>query len=234
MNKPLGRKNYGSIPHLPGSRLGPGDHHIHEGQGMICCERVRDLRDVVIVTEKLDGSNVGIARIGNDIIALGRAGYPAQSSPWKQHQYFAAWVRWNESLFREVLHPNERIVGEWLAQAHGTRYSMSAQFCPFVAFDLMEGAIHLPYAVFTERCSLKLTVATCFSYGGALPITKALHLLGDHGFHGAMDLVEGAVWRVERDGNFEFMAKYVRPEKIDGYYLPERSGKEIWNWKPNQ
>ena len=26
IHKPLGRKAYGSIPHLPGSRLGPGDH----------------------------------------------------------------------------------------------------------------------------------------------------------------------------------------------------------------
>ena len=31
-NKPLGRKAYGSIGHLPNSRVGPKDHHIHEGQ----------------------------------------------------------------------------------------------------------------------------------------------------------------------------------------------------------
>src|ERR1700681_524391 len=120
MNKPLGRKNYGSIPHLPNSRIGPGDHHVHEGQAVICCEKTRDSRDVVIVTEKLDGSNVGIARIGDDIVALGRAGWTAQSSPYKQHQLFAAWVRWNESLFLEILHPGERFIGEWLAQAHST------------------------------------------------------------------------------------------------------------------
>jgi hypothetical protein len=33
--KPLGRKSYGSIPHLPGSRLGPGDYCISEGQAPI-------------------------------------------------------------------------------------------------------------------------------------------------------------------------------------------------------
>src|SRR5580692_34167 len=117
MTKPLGRKNYGSIPHLPGSRMGPGDHHCHVGQEVICCQRVRDRHDEVIVTEKLDGSNVGVARIGDEILALGRAGYLAQSSKYEQHQLFAAWVREREERFRAALLPGQRIVGEWLAQA---------------------------------------------------------------------------------------------------------------------
>jgi len=57
-NKPLGRKSYGSIPHLPGSRLGPGDYHAHEGQARIATEKARDKHDKIYVQEKLDGSNV--------------------------------------------------------------------------------------------------------------------------------------------------------------------------------
>lgn len=53
--KPIGRKAYGSIPHLPGSRLGPGDHHIHEGQAAILTQRARDRHDEVLLQEKLDG-----------------------------------------------------------------------------------------------------------------------------------------------------------------------------------
>lgn len=49
-----GIKAYGSIPHLPGSRLGPGDHHVTEGQARICTERGRDRHDFITVTEKLD------------------------------------------------------------------------------------------------------------------------------------------------------------------------------------
>jgi hypothetical protein len=232
MNKPLGRKNYGSIPHLPGSRLGPGDHHVHEGQGIICCERVRDKRDVVIVTEKLDGSNVGVARIGDDIVALGRAGWLAQSSPYEQHQLFAAWVRRYEDLFRLTLEPGERIVGEWLAQAHGTRYKLWND--PFIAFDLMEGETHLPFLVMQNRCWRFALAAKIHQASEACSIERALGELGEHGFHGALDPVEGAVWRVERDGVFEFMAKYVRPDKKDGAYLPEVSGGDpVWNWRPD-
>ena len=59
--KPLGHKSYGSIPHLVGSRRGPRDYGVNEGQQRICCERARDKYDEIIVQEKLDGANVGIA-----------------------------------------------------------------------------------------------------------------------------------------------------------------------------
>jgi hypothetical protein len=60
--KPLGIKNYGHIAHLPGSRMGPGDHKCHTGQERIATRQTRDRHDLVIVQEKLDGSNVGVAR----------------------------------------------------------------------------------------------------------------------------------------------------------------------------
>jgi hypothetical protein len=50
--KPLGFKNYGSIGHLPCSRMGPGDHSVHEGQARICLEKARDKHDRIFVTEK--------------------------------------------------------------------------------------------------------------------------------------------------------------------------------------
>lgn len=171
--KPLGRKNYGSIGHLPCSRMGPGDHACHEGQQRIATEKARDKHDVIIVMEKVDGSNVGIARVGDEIHALGRAGYLAQSSKYEQHQLFAAWVRESEEFWRDMLQPGERLVGEWLAQAHSTRYTLPLG--PFAAFDLMVG-------------------------------------------------------------EFDFMAKWVRPDKIDGKYLPGTATSvseiEIWNWRP--
>ncbi len=83
MTKPLGRKSYGSIPHLPESRMGSADHKISEGQAIIATKKKRDKHDVVIVQEKLDGSNVGIAKKNGEIIALTRSGYIANTSPNK-------------------------------------------------------------------------------------------------------------------------------------------------------
>jgi hypothetical protein len=39
---------------------------------------------------------------------------------------------------------------------------------------------------------------------------------------------------VERKSEVDFLAKWVRSDKVDGMYLPEISGKEpVWNWRPD-
>ena len=112
VKKPLGIKAYGHIPHLPGSRTGPGDHKCDAGQARIATEKVRDRHDVVIVQEKLDGSCVAVARIGGSIVPLGRAGYPAISSPYEQHRHFASWVHAHQQHFLDTLRDGERLCGE--------------------------------------------------------------------------------------------------------------------------
>lgn len=226
--KPLGGKSYGSIAHLPGSRMGPGDHHCHEGQARIACEKVRDKHDVVIVQEKLDGSNVGVARIAGSIVALTRAGYVADTSPYPQHHRWMEWVAANANRFESVIGDGERLCGEWLLQAHGTRYNLPHE--PFVAFDLMRGQSRTPFDEFTRRVAGKFQVPRTLHVGGPLSVEAAMDRLGEFGFHGALDAVEGCVWRVERKGDVDFLTKYVRPDKVDGKYLPELNGGEtVWN-----
>ena len=114
-SKPLGIKNYGHIPHLPGSRMGPGDHHCDPGQARIATQLARDRHDAVIVLENLDGSDVGVARVDGTICPLNREGYLATSSPYEQHRLFAEWAYENQARFPAVLHEGERLCGEWLA-----------------------------------------------------------------------------------------------------------------------
>ena len=204
--KPLGRKNYGSIPHLPDSRMGSGDHSCHAGQARIATVKTRDKHDEIIVQEKLDGSNVGIARINDALVPLGRAGYTAISSPYKQHIMFHDWVMHplNYSRFMTALENGERLVGEWLAQAHSTRYNLFGRD-PFVAFDLMVDDKRLPYDKFCERTSgLGIAIPPLLHRGRALPIVYAMGRLeptipGHYGAYGAIEPVEGAIWRVERN-----------------------------------
>jgi hypothetical protein len=85
--KPTGNKNYGSIGHLSNSKLSDNDHIIHEGQEKIVTVKKRDKHDLIIVLEKYDGSNVGVAKIDNKIYALTRSGYEAKTSPYKQHRH---------------------------------------------------------------------------------------------------------------------------------------------------
>ena len=227
--KPLGRKAYGSIGHLPCSRMGPGDHAVPEGMAKICCEKSRK-GDTVIVQEKLDGSCVAVALLDGVLHPLGRAGWPAVSSPHLQHRYFANWVRENEDRFRAVLQDGERIVGEWLAQAHATRYELRHD--PFVPFDIMRDDKRMTYDRFLDRVAASWVLPNQLGLL-PMPVDRALAIAQHQNAHGAIDQIEGVVYRVEREGRVDFLAKYVRPEKKDGIYLPEISGKEpVWNWQP--
>lgn len=244
--KPLGIKNYGSIAHLPNSRIGLGDHHCDKGQAGIATIKTRDRHDRIIVQEKIDGSNVGVAKVDGQIFALGRAGYLAERSRFRQHWEFANWVYQNQDRFLSVLQNGERLVGEWLMQAHATKYELVHE--PFVAFDLMVGTKRTLFDEFLERVSIGDFVTPKVIHQG-LPISVegTLAKLGKFGFHGALDEIEGAVWRVERNEltnpgktgerkwRVDFLVKYVRPNKVDGSYLPDLSGiAEVWNWLPSK
>lgn len=232
--KPLGRKAYGSIGHLPCSRMGPGDHSVHPGQAKICLEKPRDKHDRIIVQQKYDGSCCAVALIDGILHPLGRAGWPAVSSPYEQHRFFHDWVMLNADRFFAVLQEGERVVGEWLAQAHGTRYEINCLQEPFVAFDIMTGDRRMPFDEFVERLCVAnqpLDSPQVIGYGPH-SIEDAMSKLCNPW---AKDPLEGVVYRVERKGEVDFLAKYVRPDKIDGCYLPEISGKEpIWNWHPTK
>lgn len=231
--KPLGRKAYGSIPHLPKSRLGPGDHFIHPGQQTILTEKARDKHDRIIVTEKLDGSCVSVARVDGAILAVARSGYLAQSSPYEHLQHFAAWVRQNESRF-DRLPEGHRLCGEWVSMAHGTMYEPMS--VPFVAFDLMVEDKRQPVDAMHEQAAFAdIPHAHVLHDGGPLSVPMALSLLGPTGHHGALEDVEGAVWRCERRGEFDFIAKFVRHEKQDGKYFEQFTGQPpVWFWRPDK
>ena len=229
-DKPLGIKAYGSIGHLPNSRLGAGDHCVPAGQAVICTTKARDRHDRIIVQEKLDGSCVAVALVDGTLYPLGRAGYPANTSRYEQHHLFAQWVWDNEQRFRTVLRDGERIVGEWLAQAHGTVYDLSTRE-PFGAFDIMVQSNRLPVDEFYARVDGIFSYPTLLHDGSPLTVEAAMERHAN--IHWPCDEIEGVVYRVERKGRIEFLAKYVRPDKVDGKYLPEITGKAaVWNWRP--
>lgn len=238
--KPLGGKAYGSIGHLPCSRIGPGDHFVHEGQQKICTEKPRK-GDRIIVTEKLDGACMSVANINGELVALSRAGYLAKDALYPHLKIFEGWVKDHENDFWFVV-PGERVVGEWLAMAHGTIYKNVGNFYPFVPFDIIAGKDRVLYDEFSHRVERS-------GFGPAnvihdsdhpLSVSDAMYRVNIYnvvtetfGSHGSSELIEGAVWRVEREGRVDFLAKYVRPDKVDGKYLPEISGQPaIWHWKP--
>ena len=226
--------------------MGPADHACPEGMQRIATERLRNKHDRVIVQEKLDGTNVGVAKVSGQIFAIQRAGYPADSSPYEQHHHFAKWVQKHQVRFHELLSDDERICGEWLLQAHGTRYELQHE--PFVAFDIIRGNERLVYDEFLSRIEPHGFVSPfCVQQGDPMSVGAALETLGEFGHHGAIDPIEGAIWRVETNRQItpgksndrkwvvDFIVKFVRQDKTDGHYLPDISGgAAIWNLDPEE
>ncbi|MBL8951593.1 MAG: RNA ligase family protein [Myxococcaceae bacterium] len=228
---PLGKKAYHRIPHLPGSRTGSSDRMADPPLARRCIEQARQ-GDTIVVQEKLDGSCVALARIGDALVALGREGWRAAESDNPGRRMFAAWANTLDPEVHALLDDGDRLVGEWLALAHSTRYVLT--HAPFVAFDWFHAGRWATSEQLTERFGRLLTVPHVVHRGGAIGIADAVARLGEQGRHGATDAVEGLVWRVERDGETAAWAKYVRPGKRDGALLPENTGEPaVWNWRLN-
>lgn len=231
-DKPLGKKCYGSIPHLSGSRLGEKDYKITEGQELILTKKARDWKDLIIVTEKLDGSNCSIAKIDGRIVALTRSGNLAYNSKYKQHHIFSIWVRKFSDYFSFLLNKNWRITGEWMLQAHGTKYKIDDKCMLFRPFDIFIENERINYL---EMCSIINYCNGMFAMEINPP--ELLHIGQPISMKNVekklieieknrIDKCEGAVWRVERDSNVDFLAKYVRQNKVDGIYMKD----EIYNY----
>lgn len=228
--KPLNRKAYGSIGHLPNSRMGPADHAVHHGQQAICTERVRDLHDLVIVQEKLDGSCTAVAKLNSEILALGRRGYLARTSPFRMHHLFADWVEKRNDQFHYILSDGEWIVGEWLAQAHGTIYCVN-HYQAWMPFDLFREGQRVLYEEIITRLDIHFYRPHTLHVGTAISVEEAMRR--HEAWHYPCDQTEGVVYRVERKGVVDFLAKWVRPEKVDGKYLESVTGGDpVWNIHP--
>ena len=226
------RRLYPSIPHLPGSRAAH-DKVLPPAQARLCVDpSAIDPGTEVIVQEKLDGSCVAVRLEGGSLYAFGREGRLAALSPNVGRRMFAAWVGHDEARLRAVIRPGEILVGEWLALVHGTRYALAHE--PFVPFDVLCNGSRLPLAELTARLEgTGLVTPRLVHRGAPITVEDAAVKLGPSGLHGAIDPPEGLVYRVERRGKVVLVAKWVRPDKVDGAYLPENTGAPaLYHWSP--
>lgn len=231
-SKPLGAKGYGSTPHLVGSRVGPSDSHVDPSLALIMTQKIRNRHDRVIVTEKLDGSCLTVANVSGWMLPVNRAGYLASDSPWPMQHVFADYVADRRRLFAAVLSDGERMAGEWMLQAHGTRYLIEDPRDLFVAFSIIGPKGRIPHDEFASRVDAAgIRRAHVISDGPAMSQTAAVEALGEFGFHRALEQPEGAVWVLETRGEFNCIAKHVIPEKEDGKYLENlNGGDDVWNY----
>ncbi len=218
---------YGRIPHLPGSTMASDD----VAAGRELAELCLSTAPMVTIEEKLDGSCVSVWRTATSLVATGRSGAVCSESNMVHHRLFGLWVETIRDRLERLLNPGERVVGEWLALAHGTRYALDHE--PFVPFEIFTTSGAADAASRDRLVSNGFTAPRLIHEGTPISLAQVVDLLEPSG-HGALDPVEGAVWKVRRpDGGIE-RAKFVRPMRVAGSYLPGNGRPPIWNWRPNE
>ncbi len=235
---------YGSIPHMAGSRLGPKERTIHAGQQAILESGKKGY--TITVQEKLDGSCVGVLMTDTGPVALTRKGHLCKDSPYFQHYIFESIVNQVASVFSTLLKPGERLVGEFLAEAHGTKYRLEPTRVPWFVFDKFTTSgerilqdelkdVIRAVGLFSPRTIYSGKGLSLADAKGKIPELERTGL--------AVDPMEGFVYRAEHGDKVEFLAKYVRPSHEPGIYLPEvRLVTEMldelppptWNWPTAQ
>jgi RNA ligase len=221
--------NYGSIFHLPGSKMSDErDRACNDGHVQLLTVKSRqrkDWSDTIIVMEKLDGANCGVLKQDGKILAVSRTGHLLNDEPGYEHyRLFHKWVMSKERVFSDILSEGERIVFENLSYTHSIRYHL--EHIPFVAIDLFSGKQRQRLVELKNRIGDEFPMPTKLYQGpAAWPVLYALKDLEMCEYHClGGDRPEGVVYRLEFDSRekgdgVEFLAKYVRPDFVPGKFL---------------
>lgn len=225
-------RSYPSIGHMPGSKMiSDEDKLIGADLNKYLIERRHKQSDLVIVTEKVDGSNVAVYREDNVLYPLVRRGYDCRTAPYEWLQDFAKYVKDNEDRFNILLDVGERICGEWMVKTHTLTYNMKHE--PFIVFDIISGNSRLRYFNMRTICNrVGFPTAGLVHAGESIPVDMALKLLGK-GYHGvAGGKPEGVVYRYENDNGYWFSAKYVSNQLMGNDEVFNANRDKYNRWKP--
>ena len=229
LNKKFIASNYSSIAHLPGSKtFDSTDLTLSKTES----SKFTDIRQLqfgekIIVTEKLDGCNLGVVRQNNDLICVIRKGYLCKDSPEPFIRNFEEYVEINRDRFLQLLVSGERAVCEWMVKTHSLGYRLPHEPC--VILDIIKHCSfsRLPYLEMVERStSVGFPVPGLIHMG--IPINPYdLMVSVDRGLHGCETVPEGLVYRLERCNKFICIAKFVRSDFYSKVSFTELKQKSL-------
>lgn len=122
---------YPRTQHLEGSRLQPGDHDLEQVP-------LRELRGrYVVVEEKLDGANSGIALDEGGRVRLQSRGHVLTGGPReRQFDLFKRWAGAHSALLETVCASGLTVYGEWLYAKHTIFYDALPHY--WLEFDIRD------------------------------------------------------------------------------------------------
>ena len=122
---------YPRTPHLAGSRLQPGDQDLAQ----VPLDALRGR--FVVVEEKLDGANAGLALGEDGRLRLQSRGHALTGGPRERHfDLFKRWAGAHAALLARVCAGGLTVYGEWLYAKHTIFYDALPHY--FLEFDVRD------------------------------------------------------------------------------------------------
>jgi hypothetical protein len=223
---------YPRTPHLAGSRLQPGDHDLEQ----VPLEAL--IGRFVVVEEKLDGANAGIALADDGRLRLQSRGHALTGGARERHfDLFKRWAGAHAATLARVCAGGLTVYGEWLYAKHTVFYDALPHY--FLEFDVRD-----PDGRFWSTARRAAHLAAC----GAAAVVRAVPVLwqgvvGDPRALPAMvaqSLYKSPAWRdrlaAEADGAGvarEVAARETDPSELaEGLYLKvEEDGGVVERYK---
>lgn len=207
-------RSYGHISHLTGSKMiDKEDKLIGVNEEAWMTQWRKSFEDLVIITEKVDGCNVGVLKMHGKLYPIQKKGYDVRTSSFEWLRGFSYFLECNENRFDRLLKEGERACGEWMIKTHTLTYNLKTE--PFILFDIIEGEKRVKYNEMIRRSKeFGFTNPGLVHMGEAMPTEIAMKIMGI-GYHGVVGFEpEGIVYRYETPDHFVCSAKFVANRKL--------------------
>jgi len=209
---------YPRTPHLFGSRGTSDDKHLGERKSVQFLSETS-----LIVEEKIDGTNVGIHFVGDEMFLQCR-GHKITEGMHPQYDLFKQWAMVKRGTLEERLGRRFILYGEWVYAKHSIFYRRLPHY--FFEFDIFDK---------DTKTFLTLDVRSQLLAGSGIETVPIVHrgplnrsllerLIGPSAFGGEFDhpvsghqdnLMEGLYLRTEDENGVTGRAKFVRPEFVE-------------------
>lgn len=208
-------KNFGHIGHLTGSKMIDSEDKLisnEEQYKYTVCKR--DTKDIVIITEKLDGMNAGVIKKNGSLYPINRKGYDVRIMG-EIHQElkilgdgWAQWVDDNYLLYDSILEENEHLAFENCMMIHTLKYKFKSKPIFLLAKYTADNK-KINYKSLTDLSKANnIQQPPLLNMGIAIP-PKLIIDQYPKGLSGVQGAIEGVVYNYERNGEHESCAKYV-------------------------
>jgi hypothetical protein len=174
----------------------------------------------LVITEKLDGANVGIHFAADGRLVLQARGREITEGTHPQFDLFKRWTAAKTHLLRERLQTRFILFGEWLYARHSLHYRALPHY--LIEFDLYDKLSRRFLDCSTRRRLLEgnWIPSAPLLHVGKISLRTLTALLGESAFDsqlvdpstGRVDQrMEGLYLKTEKDGFVTRRAKFVRP-----------------------